>query len=139
MGGAILIEIVIPGQPQAKGRPRVTRRGFLYTPTKTLNYEILVKELFIVKYPNFEPLDGPVRMRLAAFMKMPQTSKRKTDLMLSGEIQPCTKPDLSNILKACEDALSSVAFLDDKQIVALIMEKKYSSRLRVELTIEEIS
>jgi Holliday junction resolvase RusA-like endonuclease len=37
MSGAVTI--VIGGPPTAKGRPRMTRRGFAYTPAKTRKYE----------------------------------------------------------------------------------------------------
>ena len=33
------VTIVIAGQPVAKGRPRVTRKGFAYTPAATRKYE----------------------------------------------------------------------------------------------------
>jgi hypothetical protein len=37
MSGAVTI--IIGGPPPAKGRPRLTRRGFAYTPTATRKYE----------------------------------------------------------------------------------------------------
>lgn len=131
------ISISILGEPLGKARPRVTRRGIVYTPLKTVNYETLIKELFIIKYPDFRPLDGPVSMEVFAWMKMPKKSKKKTIAMETGEIQPTKKPDISNILKSIEDALNTVAFLDDKQIVELRIEKRYSIRPRIDLTIKE--
>lgn len=133
-----MIRLTIPGEPMGKARPRMTKRGFVYTPKKTVNYETLIKELFIIKYPNFQPIEGPVRMNLSAWLKMPKTSKRKTEAMESGEIRPTKKPDISNILKICEDALSSLAFFDDKQIVEVEVKKWFSNRPRVELEIERI-
>lgn len=37
-----MIEFVISMRPVAKGRPRVTRRGFAYTPKKTADAEKIV-------------------------------------------------------------------------------------------------
>jgi hypothetical protein len=37
MSGAVTI--VIGGEPVAKGRPRMTRKGFAYTPAATRKYE----------------------------------------------------------------------------------------------------
>lgn len=133
-----MIQLTVPGEPMGKARARMTRAGIMYTPKKTVNYETLIRELFIVKYPDFHPLDGPVRMDLSAWLKIPKTSKKKTEAMEAGEIRPTKKPDMSNILKAVEDALNTLAYLDDKQIVEIEIEKRYSSRPRIELLIEEV-
>ena len=133
-----MIQLTIPGEPIGKARPRMTRTGIVYTPKKTINYEVLIRELFIVKYPDFQPLEGPVRMSLSAWMKIPKTSKRKVKAMENGEIRPTKKPDMSNILKSVEDALNNLAYHDDKQIVEVEVEKRFSNRPRIELAIEEI-
>ena len=133
-----MIRLTIPGEPMGKARPRMTRGGIIYTPAKTVNYETLIRELFIMKYPDFQPIEGPVRMRLLAKMKISKTSKKKTMDMLTGKIRPTKKPDMSNILKTVEDALNNLAYNDDKQIVELTVEKRFSNRPRIELEIEKI-
>lgn len=133
-----MIRLTVPGEPVGKARPIHTRSGITFTPKKTINYETLIRELFAVKYPDFEPLEGPVRMSLSAWLRIPKTSKRKTAAMESGEIRPTKKPDMSNILKSVEDALNDLAYRDDKQIVELELVKKYSNRPRIELTVEEL-
>jgi Holliday junction resolvase RusA-like endonuclease len=132
------IQLIIPGEPMGKARARMTKTGFVYTPKKTVNYEVLIKELFIVKYPDFHPFNGPVRLNLSAWMKMPKTSRKRTEAMERGEIRPAKKPDISNILKSIEDGLNGLAYCDDKQIVEARIEKRYSTRPRIELRIEEI-
>ena len=37
------IEIEVEGQPQGKARPRMSRNGHVYTPTKTREYEGRIK------------------------------------------------------------------------------------------------
>lgn len=133
-----MIKLTIPGEPMGKARPRVTKTGFIYTPKKTVNYETLIKELFIMKYPDFQPIEGPVEMVLNAWLKMPKSSNKKTGAMLIGEIRPTKKPDMSNILKSVEDALNNLAYNDDKQIVELTLKKRFSHRPRIELEIAEI-
>jgi len=134
-----MIRLTIPGEPMGKARPRMTRGGIVYTPAKTVNYETFIKELFIIKYPDFQPLEGPLRMSLSAWLKIPKKSKKKMMAMEKGEIRPTKKPDMSNILKAVEDALNNLAYLDDKQIVELKIKKLFNSRPRIELEIEEIN
>src|SRR5947209_15475626 len=62
MSGAVTI--VIGGEPVAKGRPRATRRGILYTPAHTRKYEAhgrLAAQLAMGERP---PIEGPVRLEL---------------------------------------------------------------------------
>ena len=52
-------DFTIPGQPVAKGRPRVGKWG-AYTPEKTVNYENLVQFSFLDKYRNPKLLEGTI-------------------------------------------------------------------------------
>jgi len=129
------ISFVVPGEPQGKLRARWSPRG-TYTPKKTVDYEIYIKELFVVSYPDFVPLEGPLTIQLRAWMKIPKsTSKKKMKLMEERIIRPTKKPDMSNILKAAEDALNTLAYHDDSQIVTGIIHKFYSEKPRLEIVI----
>lgn len=130
------IKLTIPGDPVAKGRPRVGKFG-TYTPTKTLNYETLVKELFIISnQPKLE--DGLAANIKAYFPITKSTSKKAAELMRNGLIRHTKKPDADNIAKICLDALNKLAFDDDSQIVDLSISKYYSDNPRVEIEIESI-
>jgi Holliday junction resolvase RusA-like endonuclease len=118
----------IPGQPQGKGRAKVTMRGrfpHAYTPEKTASYESLIMAMYLKKYPGSALLDGPLRMVVTARYTMPKASGVKTRKMISGEILPTTKPDLDNLLKCICDAGNKVIFRDDTQIVDLRAYKAY--------------
>ena len=133
-----MIRLTIPGPPCAKQRPRVTKRGITYIPVKTLNYETLVRELFIVQHPAFEPMTGPIALRMWAFFAIPKgTSKRTRELMESGFIKRDKRPDYDNISKTVSDALNGLAFMDDGQIVSASIEKLYSERPRLEIELEK--
>lgn len=129
------ISLVVPGQPQSKLRARWSGHH-TYTPDKTVNYENYIKEIFVISYPSFVPLEGALRMTIIAYMMIPKsTSKKRMKLMIDRIIRPTKKPDISNILKSAEDALSSLAFHDDKQIVTAICHKYYAVRPRLEIEI----
>jgi Holliday junction resolvase RusA-like endonuclease len=130
-----MIKLTIPGQPCAKQRPRVCN-GHAFTPTKTVNYETLVKQLYITR--NFQKrLDGAIVMKVAAFFEIPKSaSKKMRELMLKGDIRPAKKPDWDNIGKIISDALNGLAYNDDSQIVAATVEKWYSENPRVEVELE---
>lgn len=134
----VQIKFNIPGEPVAKGRPRVTKSGFAYTPEKTTNYENWVKMCFINKNKDFKPLENRVKVKLLAYFEIPKSvSKKKRCEMMDNIISPTKKPDTDNVAKAVLDSLNGLAYADDKQVVALLVQKYYSDRPRVEVEIEE--
>lgn len=131
------VELTIPGPPMGKQRPRVCKYG-TYTPEKTVNYETLVRELFIIK--NYgRQLEGPLVIEVRAYFNIPKSTK-KIDVfgMLNGLIRPTKKPDIDNILKIIGDSLNGLAYHDDSQIVAAVVQKCYSDEPRVEFEIWEL-
>lgn len=131
-----MLKLIIPGEPVAKGRPRVTKWG-TYTPEKTKNYETLVKELFYIEHGQ-ALLEGQLEINIKAYFSIPKsTSKKNKNLMLAGKIRPTKKPDADNILKIIGDALNDLAYKDDKQIVVASIEKFYSEKPLVHIRIKE--
>jgi Holliday junction resolvase RusA-like endonuclease len=126
----------VPGEPVGKGRPRFTRTGHTYTPKKTTDYEKAVREAFRDAHPGHEPLEGPLSMEVYAFFSVPKSwpAKKREDA-LCGKLLPTGKPDASNVLKAVEDALNGYAYKDDSLITDPSVQKRYSSRPRVEVSI----
>lgn len=132
-----MIRMIIPGEPVAKGRPRVTRWG-THTPAKTKNYETLVREIYIVQH-NQPPMEGELFLELKAYFSIPKSaSKKKQAAMISEEIRPTKKPDIDNLVKTVTDALNTLAYKDDSQIVQASVGKYYSEQPRVEIIIQEI-
>ncbi len=130
------MKLIIKGEPVAKARPRVCKWG-TYTPEKTVNYETLVKEMFVISKQ--KRLEGQLRMEVLAYFSIPKsTSKKKHALMLDGTIRPVKRPDWDNIGKIVSDALNKLAYNDDSQIVTAYIEKWYSDQPRVEIYISEV-
>lgn len=131
------IQFTVPGKPFGKQRPRVTKKGIAYTPKETVNYESLVKmacrEVMKDKYFG---ADEPIGLIVRAYYPIPSnTSKAAKENMIKGLVRPTKKPDCDNIMKIIADALNMVAYADDKQIVANVVEKRYSEQPRVEVVI----
>lgn len=61
-------------------------------------------------------LDGPVELVLSFRMPRPKSVKR---------LDHTVKPDTSKLVRAVEDALSGVAYVDDAQVVRLTASKHY--------------
>lgn len=133
------MRVIIKGEPVGKGRPRFTKSGRAYTPSKTSQYESYVKQCYKIQNGNVRYAeDVPLSIQIVAFMKIPKSvSKKKRQLMLDGLIQPTKKPDIDNVVKIILDALNGVAYYDDKQIVQIKVAKTYSEVPQVWVMINE--
>lgn len=129
----------VTGEIVGKARPRMnTYTGKAYTPTKTKNYEYLVKQSFLLKYPNAEVLEGRASVSILALFQVPKsTSKKNSEKMLNKQISPTKKPDIDNIAKIVLDALNKLAYKDDTQVVDLNIAKAYADRECLIIKIEE--
>lgn len=132
-------EFEVPGKITGKGRPRVnTITCTAYTPTKTKEYEDLVKQYFIIKYRCAKPLEGRICVNIKAYFAIPKNiSKVQKQEMLEENLSPVKKPDIDNIAKIILDSLNKLAFKDDNQITKLCIEKIYSEEEKVSVLIEE--
>lgn len=135
----MIYEFEIPGKVIGKGRPRLNSyTGAVYTPTRTKDYESLVEQYFLLKYPRFKALEGRIKVNIIAYFAIPKTTK-KSDIneMLENNISPTKKPDIDNIVKVVLDSMNKFAFKDDNQITKLEVEKKYAQEDKVYVKIEE--
>ncbi|MEY7998634.1 RusA family crossover junction endodeoxyribonuclease [Clostridium sp. Mt-5] len=133
------VELIVPGEPMGKQRPKFNRwTKSAHTPEKTLNYETYVKELYVNN--RLPMLEGYIRVHIIAFYKIPKsTSNKKRQQMLNNELLPDKKPDLDNVAKIICDALNTIAYLDDKQIVSLTVNKFYSEQPQVVVKLNQIN
>lgn len=132
-------EFEVPGTIKGKGRPRVNSyTGTVYTPTTTKDYEYLVEQYFLLKYPKFKPLEGRLSVSITAIFNIPKSTKKQdVSKMLENTISPTKKPDIDNIVKIILDAMNKFAFKDDTQITKLSVEKKYGTEEKILVSIEE--
>lgn len=118
----------IPGRPQGKGRPRVTKNG-TFTPKKTKEYENLIKLCFKNKYKNVKVIAEkmPVAVFIIAYYKVPKgMNKKELALINEDKILPTVKPDADNISKVILDSLNGIAYKDDNQVTDLSVYKKFA-------------
>lgn len=131
----------IPGPPKGKGRPKFSRQGNFvktYTPEETVNYENLVK-LMYVKYCKNKMLEGAIRAELIGYFPIPSsTSKKRAKMMEEGKIRYTKKIDCDNLAKIVLDALNNIAYKDDSQVCELIVVKKYGTEPKVTVRLTEI-
>jgi Holliday junction resolvase RusA-like endonuclease len=135
------IYFVVPGAPYGKGRPRASSRGGfvrLYTPAATVAYEGEIARLAEIARAEWPVMATPMSLRVIAHHPIPVSwPKKKQQAALAGDLIP-GKPDLDNVAKAVLDALNGVIYEDDKQVIRLVAEKRYSVEPRVEVYVHEV-
>ena len=136
------ITFTVHGPPVAKQRAKAARRGnyvTMYTPKETVSFENLVKLSFRQQIgADFEMFTGPVLMEVKAYKLRPKghygTGRNAGVLKASAPEHNITKPDASNVLKACEDALNGIAYTDDCHIIKAVSSKHYGTpRTEIEI------
>jgi Holliday junction resolvase RusA-like endonuclease len=121
------ITIVIGGEPVAKGRPRMTQRGFIYTPSATRKFEAHGRLAAQQVMDGRPPIDVPVRAEVIVDLPVPQSwSQKRQDAALRGEIRPTSRPDTDNYCKSAMDAICGIVVTDDCLVVELAAEKRYA-------------
>lgn len=130
------IVIEVRGNPVAKGRPRATKTGRLYTPGKTRDWESLARVLAQAAMKHGEPIAGPVEVTVRAVFPIPASWPAwKRVAAADGQVAHTAKPDGDNVLKAAKDALNGVVYRDDAQVVDVYMRKTYGTVPRVIITV----
>jgi len=140
------MRFIVPGVPCAKARPRMTKKGHVYTPKETLDFQNRVRVCFHAAYPGHRPIEGPVAVAVIARFLPPKSAKATLKRVVAekGMYPHTKKPDLDNIVKAVLDALNGVAWRDDSQVWSYApsgigySRKVYADRNEVEVEIKEV-
>lgn len=139
-----MINCIIYGEPIAQGRPRFTTQGGFaraYDPAKSKDYKEYIRLAAAQQMRGEKPLDGPLTLSIRVYRSIPKSfSQKKVEAAERGKIRPITKPDLDNYTKGIKDALKSVCWRDDSQIVAYKepFGKFYSVTPRIEIEVTEL-
>ena len=119
-------EMWIPFSPVAKGRPRMSRNGGVYTPKKTRDAETLIRDFVETHHCIPEPIPYPLEMEIIFFFKH-----------LGPPNWHVKKPDIDNTVKLICDSLGpytytylgskkkkeGILYVDDCQVCSLITKK----------------
>lgn len=128
----------IYGKPLAQGRPRAFRVGKfirMYDPTESKSWKAQIAEQATSQLNSEPMLAGPIMLQLKFFMPRPKSLPKKKFTYHT------KRPDLSNLEKAVEDALTNVIIHDDSQIFTKHSSKMYATteeKPGVEIQIDQI-
>lgn len=101
------VSFTVPGEPKSKERPRLGNGRNVYTPKATRDAEEVVAMYFRSKVGSWQPRRDMVRMRILFVVG---TRRHR---------------DIDNLEKLIADALNSVAYADDHQIINKTTDIEY--------------
>lgn len=128
------VKFSVPIKPVAKQRPRLAKNGHVYTPKDTKTFENLIAYYYGHRYC----FDEYIKVKVVFRFEIPKSySKKKRKEALEGAIRP-TRSDLDNYIKSLLDGLNTRAWKDDRYIVKIEAEKKYSLENGIDVIIESI-
>lgn len=111
----------VPGKPVPKARPRLGRRGRVFTPQKTLDYEALVAVCARQSIPEGWSLEDSYHVTAVFYY----------DSNVFG--------DLDNTAKSILDGLNQASvWLDDKHVSRLTVERDFSAEPRAYVTVQSV-
>jgi Holliday junction resolvase RusA-like endonuclease len=135
-----MLQFTVFGTPIAQGRPRATSMGghiHMYDPKASRDYKQYVR-LAAAEHKPKVPYEGPLEITVKVFRPIPKSfSQKRAKIAESGGLRPITKPDADNYVKLIKDALKSVIWKDDAQVVDMHVSKFYSDNPRIEVTVKE--
>ena len=133
------ITVTVNGEAVAKARPRMTKRGFAYTPAATRKYEAHARLAAGLAMADRSPLQEAVRLELLVELPVPASwSKRKRAAAIAGDVLPASRPDLDNFVKSALDAVNGIVVADDSQIVEVRARKKYGDQPKLVATVHPL-
>lgn len=126
------VVIDITGHPVAKGRARFGKNGAVFTPAKTRKWEADARMVARQAMGARQPFTGPIGISVEMCFPVPASwPKWKREAAMRGEVMHTTKPDADNVVKAAKDACNGIAWLDDAQVYAATITKRYGETPRV--------
>ena len=110
-----------------------------YTQNQTRAEQGAIKLFANVAMQGRAPLEGPIDLRVIAYMEIPASwSAKKRAAALAGVIYPTGKPDWDNLGKLLADAVNNLVWRDDAQVVSATVLKRYDARPRLVFEVRQI-
>ena len=138
------IHIVVPGTivPWQRARRNRLKSGVTVTFTRpdVEAYHAVVRMASEAAMAGRPPIQGPIELSLLAVFAVPGSwSGKRQREALAGILAKTTRPDLENSVKGAMDAMRSIVYRDDAQIVSFgSCAKVYGERPRLEILVSEL-
>lgn len=84
-------------------------------------------------------IDAPLALNVVFYVPRPKGHFGARGLRPSAPVYPTTRPDVTKLLRAVEDACTGVVWRDDSQIVIQSAEKRYGEPARCVVSVSVIA
>lgn len=137
MPAPVVLQVHIPGEPVAKGRPRFNgKTGRTYTPKRSASAENYAR-MEMARQCGQPMLKGPIELDIMVVLPIPVGwSKKRQAAARAGIERPTKRPDADNYAKLYGDAGNGVLWHDDSQICGLSVAKTYGDKPCVIITVK---
>ena len=137
-----MIRFTIPGAPNAQRRHRivkVSKFARLHQDARDGQWKGSAQVHMLAAMGDREPLTGLVSLTIRAYWALPVTKERKREPRAAERF--AAVKDADNVAKSLMDAGNGILYVDDRQVVVLVVEKWRAAQgepARVEVEIEEV-
>lgn len=134
------IKIVVPGIPKglARNRHRIVRKKdgtqFVanYLPSDSAHSQSTIRAFASQAMAGRPPLDGPIDLRVVAFMPIPASwSKKMQAAACADKVRPTGRPDADNVLKGVCDAIQEICVRNDTLFTETSIWKRFGIQPRL--------
>jgi len=135
-----MLTFVVPGEPVPQPRARVsTRGGFAraYVPRQHPVHAYRDSIAITATAAGATVTEDAVSVTISATFGRPKSHRNKGGLKKTAPLLP--REDVDNLSKAVLDALTGVAWHDDKQVASLHIVKRYGTAGATEVSIAKFS
>lgn len=116
-----VVQLVIPGDPVPKARPRLGVQKRVYTPRRTVEAQERLLSHLKANYPALRPVEGHFSVSVDCFFKS------------------APKVDLDNVVKLVLDALNTRVWHDDVAVMQIWARKHLHNAFpRTEITVHQM-
>lgn len=115
---ALVLDVVVPGIPVAKGRPRFSANGHAFTPDKTRKAEEHLGNAVATHC-----LDAGLSVIGGRGGVLPLSGELAVEVVFVTKAKTTSRPDLDNLLKLVLDALNGIVWNDDSQVISIKTKK----------------
>lgn len=133
-----MIRFTVPGEPEAKPRPRAVMRGGhagMIQKDAPGGFGLRCAYAANRAQPP-EPLKGPLSLEIVACFSYPASWSRAKRDRIRAKV---SKPDLDNLAKGAMDVLTACGFwLDDAQVAELVVRKCYADQPKTTVILKRL-
>ena len=128
----MILDVSIPGPPATQGSKRYVGNGRVIESDKRLaSWRAETRHIAAQNFILDEPTKNAVTVLILWCITRPKshygTGANAHVVKESAPLRPTTKPDVDKVARAVLDALTSVVYVDDAQVVSLRIAKAYGS------------